>query len=128
MRCSVALPARSLLVATIFAFAGIVAPSKAAEPTTAPSSIKPTAPTAAGDSLARLHLAKGFTAELMAAEPLVNDPVAMAWGPDGRLWVVEMVDYPLGRSGNMEPMGALSACRTARETGIMTKPPSLPTG
>jgi putative membrane-bound dehydrogenase-like protein len=38
----------------------------------------------------------GFVAELVAAEPLVRDPIAFAWGPDGRLWVVEMTDYPLG--------------------------------
>ncbi len=35
----------------------------------------------------------------MAAEPLVKDPIAMAWGPDGRLWVVEMGDYPRGVDG-----------------------------
>ncbi|MEX0977259.1 MAG: PVC-type heme-binding CxxCH protein, partial [Pirellulales bacterium] len=30
---------------------------------------------------------------------LVADPIAMAWGPDGRLWVVEMGDYPRGVDG-----------------------------
>jgi len=37
--------------------------------------------------------------ELVASEPLVEDPIAIAWGPDGRLWVVEMGDYPLGVDG-----------------------------
>jgi hypothetical protein len=69
------------------------------------SSIKPTAPTAPEKSLARLHVSNGFTAERMASEPLVNDPVAIAWGPDGKLWIVEMIDYPLGKNGNMEPYG-----------------------
>ena len=32
--------------------------------------------------------------ELIAAEPLVMDPVAMAYDEDGRAWVVEMSDYP----------------------------------
>lgn len=41
----------------------------------------------------------GFTVELVAAEPLVMDPVAFDWGPDGKLWVVEMADYPLGMDG-----------------------------
>ncbi|HUG67182.1 MAG TPA: neutral/alkaline non-lysosomal ceramidase N-terminal domain-containing protein, partial [Pirellulaceae bacterium] len=31
--------------------------------------------------------------ELVAAEPLVVDPVAIDFGPDGRLWVAEMNDY-----------------------------------
>ncbi|MCA8997231.1 MAG: c-type cytochrome [Planctomycetaceae bacterium] len=34
--------------------------------------------------------------ELVASEPDVIDPVAMAFGPDGRLWVVEYSDYPNG--------------------------------
>lgn len=38
----------------------------------------------------------GFKVELMAAEPLTMDPVAFEWGTDGKLWVVEMADYPLG--------------------------------
>ena len=41
----------------------------------------------------------GFAVELVAAEPEVIDPVAFEWGADGRLWVVEMRDYPLGIDG-----------------------------
>src|SRR5262249_31166226 len=38
----------------------------------------------------------GFTVELVAHEPLVKDPIAFDWGADGRLWVLEMGDYPFG--------------------------------
>ena len=38
----------------------------------------------------------GFRVELVAAEPLVQSPVAFEWGADGKLWVVEMSDYPNG--------------------------------
>src|SRR5262245_52348306 len=38
--------------------------------------------------------APGFTVELVAAEPQVASPVAMAIDEDGRMWVVEMRDYP----------------------------------
>ncbi len=34
--------------------------------------------------------------ELVAGEPEVVDPVAIAFGADGSLWVVEMRDYPYG--------------------------------
>lgn len=34
--------------------------------------------------------------ELAAAEPEVVDPVAIAFGNDGAMWVVEMRDYPYG--------------------------------
>lgn len=50
-------------------------------------------------SLRSIQTRPGFTVELMAAEPLVQDPIAYAWGPDGKLWVVEMGDYPLGTDG-----------------------------
>jgi putative membrane-bound dehydrogenase-like protein len=43
--------------------------------------------------------------ELVASEPLIADPVAFDWTPDGRLYVVEMVDYPLGRGGNGQSIG-----------------------
>ncbi len=50
-------------------------------------------------SLAVTHARPGFQVELAAAEPLVEDPIAMAFGPDGKLWVAEMGDYPRGVDG-----------------------------
>ncbi len=47
-------------------------------------------------SLRSLRARPGFQVELVAAEPLVQDPIAFAWGPDGKFWVVEMGDYPRG--------------------------------
>src|SRR4051812_45800923 len=57
------------------------------------------------ESLKCIKTRPGFTVELMAAEPLVMDPVAFAWGPDGKFWVVEMGDYPLGAGGKNKPGG-----------------------
>ena len=53
-------------------------------------------PKSPGEALAAFQAKEGFTVELAAAEPLVVDPVAVDWGADGRLWVVEMRDYPTG--------------------------------
>lgn len=53
-------------------------------------------PKSAAASLNSMRTAPGYVVELMAAEPLVTDPVAMQWGADGRLWVAEMRDYPRG--------------------------------
>jgi putative membrane-bound dehydrogenase-like protein len=36
----------------------------------------------------------GLTIDLVAAEPEVTSPVAIAWDEDGRLYVAEMIDYP----------------------------------
>jgi putative membrane-bound dehydrogenase-like protein len=53
-------------------------------------------PMKAQDSLRVMQPREGFRVELVAAEPLVMDPVDIAWGPDGRMWVAEMADYPMG--------------------------------
>jgi putative membrane-bound dehydrogenase-like protein len=39
---------------------------------------------------------KGFEVRLFAAEPDVINPVAMAWDERGRLWVLELYEYPDG--------------------------------
>lgn len=59
------------------------------------------------DSLAALHVPPGFQAELVASEPIVLDPVAFDWDVQGRLWVVEMADYPLGMDGKGQPGGRI---------------------
>ncbi len=63
-----------------------------------PAQMQP-GPKSPAESLKCMKPRPGFAAELMAAEPLVMDPIAFAWGPDGKFWVVEMGDYPLGTDG-----------------------------
>jgi putative membrane-bound dehydrogenase-like protein len=46
------------------------------------------------ESLRAMRLPPGFTATLVAAEPLVMDPVFIDWDERGRMWVAEMGDYP----------------------------------
>jgi putative membrane-bound dehydrogenase-like protein len=57
------------------------------------------------ESLKKIHVPDGYEIELVAAEPLVLDPVAFDWDERGRLWVVEMADYPLGMDGKGKPGG-----------------------
>lgn len=52
---------------------------------------EPMSPSAA---LADFVLPLGYRVELVAAEPQVVDPVAIAFDHQGRLWVIEMRDYP----------------------------------
>jgi putative membrane-bound dehydrogenase-like protein len=52
-----------------------------------------------------IHVPKGLRVELVAAEPLVVSPVAIDFGPDGKLWVAEMLDYPAGLKGDYQPGG-----------------------
>lgn len=62
-------------------------------------------PRSAEASLKGMDVRPGLKVELVAAEPLVMDPVAFDWGPDGKLWVVEMGDYPLGADNQGAPGG-----------------------
>ncbi|HVW37678.1 MAG TPA: PVC-type heme-binding CxxCH protein, partial [Pirellulales bacterium] len=45
------------------------------------------------EALKTFKVQPGFRIEQLAAEPLVNDPVAMCFDEDGRLYVVEMRGY-----------------------------------
>lgn len=53
--------------------------------------IPATSPT---DALKSFQVQNGFQLELVAAEPKVTDPIAAAFDEDGRMYVVEMNDYP----------------------------------
>lgn len=73
---------------------------------------------------ASLNLMKarpGFRVELMAAEPLVHDPIAFAFGPDGKLWVVEMGDYPLGLDGKGKFGGKIKFLESTKGDGKFDK-------
>lgn len=52
-----------------------------------------------------IQVAPGLMIDLAAAEPLVQSPVAIDFGADGRLWVAEMADYPEGIDGQGRPGG-----------------------
>ncbi len=46
------------------------------------------------ESVRQVELAEGYVAKLLASEPHVIDPVEVTFDDSGRLWVVEMRDYP----------------------------------
>lgn len=56
-------------------------------------------PVEAKDALSTYQIADGFKIEMIAAEPLISDPVDMEIDEYGRMYVVEMHGYPLDRSG-----------------------------
>jgi len=62
-------------------------------------------PLSPADSMKKIHVRPGYGFELVAAEPLTMDPVALDWDTAGRMWVVEMADYPLGMDGKGKPGG-----------------------
>ncbi|HKQ38253.1 MAG TPA: dehydrogenase, partial [Verrucomicrobiae bacterium] len=50
-------------------------------------------PVTVRNALSTFQLRNGFRLELVASEPLVSDPIALAFDEDGRLFVAEMNDY-----------------------------------
>jgi putative membrane-bound dehydrogenase-like protein len=67
------------------------------------SSQAPKGPHSPREELATFQVAKGFKVELVAAEPEVIDPVALAFDENGRLFVVEMRGYPNAGIGEGKP-------------------------
>jgi len=57
------------------------------------------------DSLKYLKTEPGLKVELVAAEPMVVSPVAVAWDEKGRMYVVEDRGYPVGPGKGKPPVG-----------------------
>jgi putative membrane-bound dehydrogenase-like protein len=73
------------------------------------------------ESLRKIHVTLGFGVELVASEPHVLDPVAIDWSPDGKLWVVEMADYPMGMDGKGKPGGRVRVLEDTNGDGRYDK-------
>ena len=81
----------SLLVAASVSLSRLQAEEKLAESLPPLSTVAAIAPENAAGTI---KLQNGFRAELVAAEPLVTDPVAIAYDENGLAYVAEMNDYP----------------------------------
>jgi putative membrane-bound dehydrogenase-like protein len=78
-------------------------------------------PLSPAEALKKLHLPAGYKAEIVASEPLVLDPVAFDWDERGRLWIVEMADYPQGMDGNGKPGGRVRVLEDTQGNGHYDK-------
>lgn len=85
-----------------------------------PAELIPPAPALTPDeAMKTFKIAPGYRIELAAAEPQVQEPVAIAFGPDGRMWVVEMRGYmpDLDGKGEDAPVGRVVVLRDADGDG-----------
>src|SRR4029077_12664122 len=81
---------------------GIVANRFPRSPYAQASDSKPTANSGSltpQEERGTFHLLPGFRIELVACEPNIVDPVAIAFDENGRLYVAEMPGYPNGGVG-----------------------------
>jgi putative membrane-bound dehydrogenase-like protein len=73
------------------------------------------------EALKTFKIYPGFKIDLAVAEPMVMDPIAFNWTADGRLWVVEMGDYPLGTDGKGTPGGVVRVLEDTNADGTYDK-------
>ena len=73
------------------------------------------------EELSTFELSPGLQIQLVAAEPMVQDPVVITFDPDGRLWVVEMRGYmpDINGKGEKEPVGRVSVLEDTNYDGRM---------
>jgi mono/diheme cytochrome c family protein/glucose/arabinose dehydrogenase len=73
------------------------------------------------EELATFELSPGLQIQLVAAEPLVQDPVVITFDPDGRLWVVEMRGFmpDIDGKGEKERVGRISILEDTDGDGRM---------
>lgn len=65
----------------------------------------------------------GYSLELVASEPLVNDPVAIAWDEHGRLWVAEMWAFmpDVDGTGEDQPVSRVVVLEDLDDDGQMDR-------
>ena len=93
-----------LPVAILVSFA-LTTLARAAEPSLSPTAFPSVPPKFPEEALATFDLDPDFRIELVAAEPLIADPVAISFDENGVLYVCEMRDYSERRE---EKLGRIS--------------------
>ena len=80
-------------------------------------------PLAPAEAMDTLRVAPGFRVELVAAEPLVEDPVAIAWDERGLLYVVEMRGFMpnVDGVGEQAPVGRVVVLEDTDADGAMDR-------
>ena len=78
-------------------------------------------PLSPDEALKAFEVAPGLRVELVAAEPLVASPCAIAFDAKGRLFVAENRGYPIGPKEGEKPAGVIALLEDADKDGRMDK-------
>ena len=74
-------------------------------------------------ALKTFYMPPGYSVELVASEPLIQDPVAFDWDTEGRLWAVEMPGFmaDITASNERDPVGRVVVLSDANADGVMDR-------
>src|SRR5829696_8487747 len=75
------------------------------------------------EALKTFFMPPGYRVELVASEPLIQEPVAFDWDAEGRLWAVEMPGFMADLTGSNEhdPIGRVVVLEDTNGDGRMDK-------
>jgi mono/diheme cytochrome c family protein/glucose/arabinose dehydrogenase len=76
------------------------------------------------DAVKTFFMPPGYHVELVASEPLVQDPTVIDWDLQGRLWVVEMTGFVRdlqAKEPNLDPIGHVVVLEDTNHDGVMDK-------
>src|SRR6476469_2535255 len=77
----------------------------------------------AEQELKTFKLPPGFKIELVAAEPMVEEPIALTFDHDGRIYVVELRAYmpDMAGTGELDPIGRIKLLESTKRDGRYDK-------
>jgi mono/diheme cytochrome c family protein/glucose/arabinose dehydrogenase len=75
------------------------------------------------ESMKTFFMPPGYRVELVASEPLIQDPILIDWDPDGRLWAIEMPGYmpDIRATTEHDPTGRIVVLEDTDDDGRMDK-------
>ena len=73
------------------------------------------------EALQTFELPEGFEIELVASEPLINDPIQVVFDDVGRMWVVEWTSYmpDIDATNELEPICEIAVLTDTDGDGVM---------
>jgi mono/diheme cytochrome c family protein/glucose/arabinose dehydrogenase len=75
------------------------------------------------ESLQHIYVPKGYKLELVASEPMIHEPVSIAWDGNGRMYVAQMMTYmqDVDASNENQPWSRISMLEDTDDDGKIDK-------